>query len=285
MARLTDDLFDFERRSLRFAVVGHPVAHSKSPRIHEAFARQFGLTLTYEAIDLDPIAFEQGVRHLQAGGVLGLNVTIPFKQAAYRLSDRLSDRARAAQAVNTLALLPDGTITGDNTDGAGLVQDLEVNLASRLRDAKVLILGAGGAARGILQPLLSAGPDYLAIANRTASRARDLAEEAGSSRVRGMAFGELTESFDLVINATSTSLTGVLPDVNEAIFKAGGLAYDLAYADQPTSFMRWAVVSGAGLAVDGLGMLVEQAAESFFIWHQKRPQTLPVIDELRAGFR
>jgi len=279
------DLFDFERRSLRFAVVGHPVAHSKSPRIHDAFARQFGITLTYEAVDLDPIAFEQGVRHLQAGGVIGVNVTIPFKQAAYRLAETLSDRARAAQAVNTLAFLPDGKISGDNTDGAGLLRDLEINLASPLRGMRVLILGAGGAARGILKPLLSAQPNDLVIANRTASRARDLADEAGADSVQGIAFGELSGAFDLVINATSTSLTGGLPDVGEHVFKLGGLAYDLAYADQPTSFMRWAISSGAGKAVDGLGMLVEQAAESFFVWHQKRPDTLPVIDELRAGFR
>ncbi len=280
------DLFDFKNRKLRFAVVGHPVMHSKSPQIHEAFARQCNVSLSYEAIALDPIAFEQGVRNLQAGGMAGLNVTLPFKEAAFGLCDEVSERARIANAVNTLTFLGGDQLTGDNTDGIGLVRDLQQNLKISCADARVLVVGAGGAARGIVQPLLQTGPARLVIANRTASRARELAGSMGSpDRVYSCALDEVSDSFDLVINATAASLSSEVPALPESVFHSQSHAYDLAYADQPTAFMRWALALGAAQAVDGLGMLVEQAAEAFWIWHRQRPQTAPVISALRSGAR
>jgi shikimate dehydrogenase len=280
------DLFDFKSRRLRFAVVGHPVMHSKSPQIHEAFARQCNVSLSYEAIALDPIAFEQGVRNLQAGGMAGLNVTLPFKEAAFRLSDQVSERARIANAVNTLTFSGDDQLAGDNTDGIGLVRDLQQNLNIPCADARVLVVGAGGAARGIVQPLLQTGPACLVIANRTASRARELAASMGSPhRVYPCALDEVSDSFDLVINATAASLSSEVPALPEVVFHPKSHAYDLAYADQPTAFMRWALGLGAARAVDGLGMLVEQAAEAFWIWHRQRPQTASVISALRSGVR
>ncbi|XXK22088.1 shikimate dehydrogenase [Arenicellales bacterium nBUS_48] len=280
-----NDIFNFEKLVSRCAVVGHPIGHSQSPRIHDAFARQFGITLDYEAIDLDPIAFEQGVHHLQAGGLLGLNVTIPFKEAASRLSDEVSERAALAGAVNTLSFSQRGQILGDNTDGIGFMKDLERNLDSSIAGAEILLIGAGGAARGILHPILSRNIGRLVLTNRTLSRAEDLAILAKGAKVQTCAFEDISGSFDLVINATATSLTGGLPDISNQVFHPRSIAYDLAYSDQPTAFMRWAMSAGAASAVDGLGMLVEQAAESFWIWHQKRPDTGVVIDELRSGVR
>ena len=280
------DLFDFKNRKRCFAVVGHPVMHSKSPQIHESFARQCNVSLSYEAIALDPIAFEQGVRNLQAGGMAGLNVTLPFKEAAFRLSDEVSERARIANAVNTLSFLGNDQIIGDNTDGMGLVRDLQQNLSISCAGTRVLIVGAGGAARGIAQPLLQTGPACMVIANRTASRARELAALIGApGEVYPCALDEISDPFDLVINATAASLSGEVPVLPEGVFHSGTTAYDLAYADQPTAFMRWALGLGAARAVDGLGMLVEQAAESFWIWHHQRPQTVPVISALKSGVR
>jgi len=281
------DLFDFHKQKRCFAVVGHPVAHSKSPQIHEDFARQCGVSLSYEAIALDPGAFEQGVRNIRAGGIAGANVTVPFKQAAWRLADKLTDRAQLAQAVNTLSFSAGDVIHGDNTDGVGLMRDIQKNLGFSCAGARVLVVGAGGAARGIFQPLLDSSPGELVIANRTLSRARELlaafASPIGSTVCN---LEDLSSTaFDLVINATAASLMGEVPNLPNGIFSNGALAYDLAYADQPTPFMRWAMDAGAVRAVDGLGMLVEQAAESFWIWHQHRPQTAPVISALRSGSR
>ena len=193
MGRPMSDLFDFKSRQRRFAVVGHPVMHSKSPQIHEAFARQCNVSLSYEAIALDPIAFEQGVRNLQAGGVAGINVTLPFKEAAFRLSDKVSERAQFANAVNTVSFSGDDHIAGDNTDGIGLVRDLQENLSVICTSARILIIGAGGAARGIVQTLLQTKPDCLVIANRTVSRARELVASMDSpDRAHPVSYTHLT---------------------------------------------------------------------------------------------
>ena len=286
MGTTMSDLFDFKSRQRRFAVVGHPVLHSKSPQIHEAFARQCNVSLSYDAIALDPIAFEQGVRNLQAGGVAGINVTLPFKEAAFRLADEVSERAKFANAVNTVSFSGDDHIAGDNTDGIGLVRDLQENLGIACTGARILIIGAGGAARGIVQPLLQSNPDCVVIANRTVSRARELVASMDSpDRVHPCGLDDVNEAFDLVINATAASLSSQVPALSESVFHPASQAYDLAYADQPTAFMRWALGLGAVRAVDGLGMLVEQAAEAFWIWHGQRPRTAPVISALRSGGR
>ena len=277
------DLSNFQPRASRFAVVGHPVAHSKSPQIHQAFARQCGLALEYQALALEPDGFEQGLRNIRAGGFAGVNVTVPFKQAAWRLSDRLSERACTAQAVNTLSF-EDEAIVGDNTDGVGLLRDLEQNLTVTLAGSRVLVIGAGGAAQGILQALLTAGPAELVIANRTGVRAQELAVAfAGAGDTSGVALEDLAQTaFEIVINATSASLAGEVPVLPQGLFAPGALAYDLVYANTPTAFLHWAHDAGAGHTADGLGMLVEQAAESFWIWHGQRPHTRPVIAALRG---
>ena len=279
------DLFDFQQRRRNFAVLGNPVAHSKSPQIHEAFARQCGISLSYEAIALDPGIFEQGVRNLRAGGIVGANVTVPFKQAAWHLADELTDRAQVAQAVNTLSFVADDIIRGDNTDGVGLMRDLQRNLGFSCAQTRVLVIGAGGATRGIFQPLIDSDPDEIVIANRTPSKAHELLAAFDSPRRAAACHLEdlSVSTFDLVINVTAASLTGEVPKLPDGIFAPDALAYDLAYADQPTIFLRWALDAGAARAVDGLGMLVEQAAESFWVWHQHRPQTAPVISTLRSG--
>ena len=278
------DPFDFTPRPMRFAVMGNPVAHSKSPQIHAMFAEQCGIRLEYERIQADPGGFDQAVSNFEANGGRGLNITVPFKLEAFRLATSTSDRARRAEAVNTLAFREGGERFGDNTDGAGLLHDLESNLDSRLRGRRVLMLGAGGAVRGVLEPLLGAGPAQLVLANRTVDKAvalaahfRDLGgiEACGFERVGA-------EPFDVILNGTAASLSGDVPPIPGGAVGGQTLAYDLMYADEPTPFMRWALEQGAGRAVDGLGMLVEQAAESFHVWHGVRPDTAPVIAALRA---
>jgi|TARA_B100000959_G_scaffold122782_1_gene128864 shikimate dehydrogenase len=277
------DLFDLGAKKRRFGVVGHPVEHSKSPQIHRLFAQQCRLELEYMAIQLDRGGFVQGVHNLQAGGVYGLNVTLPFKEEACQLCDHVSDRAEIAAAVNTLCFRDEGDIYGDNTDGVGLVTDVEENLGLRLRGRKLLLLGAGGAARGVLQPLLEAGPQQLVIANRTAEKARQLAFAfAGYGPVEAVGLDHLSGChYDLVVNATSASLSGEIPPLPGALFAADALAYDMMYGDEPTVFMRWAEGHGAGQVSDGLGMLVEQAAASFYLWNEIKPQTEEVIRLVR----
>jgi len=278
------DPFDFERPAPRYAVMGNPVAHSKSPQIHAEFARQVGIRLEYTAIQVDAGGFEQAVGNFRAAGGRGLNVTVPFKVDAWRYADRLSERAQVAGAVNTLKFEEDGGSFGDNTDGAGLVRDLVDNLGADPAGRRVLVVGAGGAVRGILAPLIACGPVALVLANRTAERARNLA--AGFSGYGVLSAGGLEElqgrRFDLVINGTAASLEGKVPELPGALFAPGALAYDLMYADRPTAFMDWARAAGAARVADGLGMLVEQAAESFFLWHGVRPLTSPVISVLRS---
>ena len=277
------DPFDFDRVD-HYAVMGNPVAHSKSPQIHALFARASGHRIDYRAIQVDAGGFAQAVAQFRVHG-LGLNVTVPFKQEAVSVADHLSERAQLAGAVNTLKFEPDGRVFGDNTDGAGLVHDLEKNLHFPLRGRHVLVLGAGGAVRGVLGPLLKHHPAELVIANRTVSRARDLAGNfSGAGAVSACGFDELRgRHFDLVINGTAASLKGEVPPLPETIFRREALAYDMMYGDRPTPFMDWAARHGAARVSDGLGMLVEQAAESYLVWRGLRPKTEPVIAALRGG--
>ena len=261
----------------RYAVFGHPIAHSKSPQIHAAFARQTGQDMTYEAILAPLDGFAESVAAFIAAGGRGANVTVPFKEAAFRLASRLSPRAQRAGAVNTLSFDADG-ILGDNTDGAGLVADLSRNLHCTIAGKRVLLLGAGGAARGVVEPLLDQQPAALVIANRTVSRAQELAELFGRG-VAASGFDGIDTPFDLVINATAASLAGDLPPLSPRVFTADTLAYDMMYG-RDTPFLDFARTHGARTA-DGLGMLVEQAAEAFYLWRGVRPDTAPVIAALR----
>ena len=272
----------------RYAVFGNPVAHSKSPRIHALFARQTGQDLSYEALLAPRNGFAAAVRAFAAAGGRGANVTVPFKEEAYRDATRLTPRAQAAGAVNTLSFAGhDEVIIGDNTDGAGLVRDLEANLGCDITGRRVLLLGAGGAARGSILPLLQEVPAELFIANRTAEKAARLALEfahlaADAPLPEGGGFEELAgRRFDLVINATSAGLAAAALPLPPDIYAPHSLAYEMLYGRE-TPFMAQARSSGAGRVADGLGMLVEQAAESFFVWRQVRPATGPVLLAMRA---
>jgi shikimate dehydrogenase len=262
----------------RYAVFGHPIAHSKSPQIHTAFARQTGQDMRYEAILAPLDGFADSVAAFIAAGGRGANVTVPFKEEAFRLASRLSPRAQRAGAANTLSFDADG-ILGDNTDGAGLVADLTRNLGFALAGKRILLLGAGGAARGVIEPLLDQLPAELVIANRTVSRAEELAELFGHG-VRACGFDAADTPFDVVINATAASLAGDLPPLSPRVFTSDTLAYDMMYG-RDTPFLTFARNHGAHTA-DGLGMLVEQAAEAFYLWRGVRPDTAPVIAALRT---
>ncbi len=261
----------------RYAVFGHPIAHSKSPQIHAAFARQTGEDVVYEA-RLAPLdGFAEGVAQFIAAGGRGANVTVPFKEEAFKLANRLSSRAQRAGAVNTLSFDTDG-IVGDNTDGAGLVADLTRNLNRSPAGKRILLLGAGGAARGVIEPLLDQQPAALVIANRTVSRAEELAGLFGHG-ITACSFDAADTPFDIVINATAASLAGELPPLSSRIFTNNTLAYDMMYG-RDTPFLDFSRMHGAATS-DGLGMLVEQAAEAFFVWRGVRPDTAPVIAALR----
>jgi shikimate dehydrogenase len=262
----------------RYAVFGHPIAHSKSPQIHAAFARQTGQDMRYEAILAPLDGFADSVAAFIAAGGRGANVTVPFKEEAFRLASRQSPRAQRAGAANTLSFDADG-ILGDNTDGAGLVADLTRNLGFALAGKRILLLGAGGAARGVIEPLLDQQPAELVIANRTVSRAEELAELFGHG-VRACGFDAADTPFDVVINATAASLAGDLPPLSPRVFTSDTLAYDMMYG-RDTPFLTFARTRGARTA-DGLGMLVEQAAEAFYLWRGVRPDTAPVIAALRT---
>ena len=269
----------------RYAVIGHPIAHSKSPQIHAAFARQTAQDISYEAILAPLDGFVATVQAFRAAGGRGMNVTVPFKLEAFALADRHTPRARAAGAVNTLAFGADG-ILGDNTDGAGLVRDLTVNLGCALQGRRVLLLGAGGAARGAILPLLGERPAVLAIANRTMAKAEELvrafAADAGETRLSASSFAALAgQSFDFIINATAASLDDDVPPLPPGLYADGALAYDMMYGRGDTAFMATARTDGATRVADGLGMLVEQAAESFTLWRGIRPDSRAVLAELR----
>ena len=267
-----------------YAVFGNPIAHSKSPVIHTAFAASTGQNLTYEA-RLAPVdGFAAAVAAFVAAGGKGANVTVPFKEDAFRLATRLSERAARAGAVNTLAFTGD-EIFGDNTDGAGLVRDITVNLGCALAGKRILLLGAGGASRGVIAPLLEEAPAEIAIANRTAAKAEALAAAfADVAPIEGGDFGRYAgRRFDVVINATSASLAGDSLPLPAGLFAVGSLAYDMMYGKGETPFLRLAREQGAARCADGLGMLVEQAAEAFHVWRGIRPTTGPLLVELRAG--
>jgi shikimate dehydrogenase len=261
----------------RYAVIGNPVAHSSSPAIHAEFARATGQDIEYTRIESPLDGFAQAVERWRLGGGKGLNVTLPFKEEAFRLCRKTSERAKAAQAVNTLRF-EDGF--GDNTDGVGLVRDLRDNLAVPLKGRALLLLGAGGAAQGVVGALLEAGVARLAIANRTASKAQALAARFPPARAVG--FETLGgERFDIIVNATSAGLADEAAPLPAAVFRPGALAYDMVYG-RDTPFLAAARSAGARTS-DGFGMLVEQAAESFYVWRGVRPVTRPVLEKLRGA--
>lgn len=269
----------------RYAVIGNPVAHSKSPLIHADFAQQTEQQLSYEAL-LAPIdGFAATVADFRAAGGRGANVTLPFKLEAFALAERHSARALAAGAVNTL-VFHDDHIFGDNTDGAGLVHDLSINLGLRLDGSRILLLGAGGAARGALLPLLKQGPARLCVANRSPEKADELAKlfrpHVIGTQLFASSFADLAgEQFDVVINATSASIAGEVPALPDGLYGSDALAYDMMYTRGDTAFMTTARDRGASRVADGLGMLVEQAAESFALWRGVRPDSAPVLERLR----
>jgi len=267
----------------RYAVIGNPVAHSLSPIIHAEFARQTGEDIDYTRLLASPGEFVAAADAFREQGGKGLNVTVPFKEDAYRYATDCAVRARDAQAVNTLRFDAAG-VFGDNTDGAGLVRDIRENIGAKICGLDVLLIGAGGAARGVLAPLLAERPASLTLANRSPDKALALAARFEKGRVLACSFAGLAgQSFGLVINATSASLAGESPATPPGIFAAGSLAYDVMYGKGETPFLARARGEGAARLCDGLGMLVEQAAESFLLWRGVRPITKDVLAQLRRA--
>jgi shikimate dehydrogenase len=268
----------------RYAVIGHPIDHSRSPWIHARFAQQTGERIVYTAIDAAPAVLIDRVRDFFGSGGSGLNVTVPHKQAVLPLLQDLSDRARVAGAVNLILRAADGRLRGDNTDGSGLVRDLTHNLGVPIAAQRLLLLGAGGAARGIIAPLLALHPTELVIANRSAARAIELAQQfTRFGAVRGAAYAELAgQRFALIINATSAGLRNEVAPLPVEVLDAATVCYDLAYTRDTTRFVQWAREHGVARSIAGAGMLVEQAAESFLLWRGVRPDTTAVLAELLA---
>lgn len=268
-----------------YAVVGNPISHSKSPRIHSLFASETGEPMEYTAIQAPLDDFVGTVKQFFERGGKGLNVTVPFKEEAWKLADRRTERAENAGAANTLYLDDDDVLTADNTDGSGIVQDLVGNHGLTLEGARILVLGAGGAVRGVLGPILAEHPASITIANRTVAKADALVQlfspVAGETRMNACGFEQPREPFDLIINGTSASLQGDLPPLSPGVIGEKTVVYDMMYSLQTTTFNQWALEQGAQTVHDGLGMLVEQAAESFRIWRGISPATRPVIEELR----
>ena len=267
----------------RYVVIGNPIAHSKSPQIHARFAEQTAQSIQYERLLAPLDAFDQTLKSFITSGGRGANVTVPFKLDAFRAATQLSARARAAEAVNTLRF-DAGEIFGDNTDGVGLVRDIVHNAKFTISGKTVLLLGAGGAARGVIQALLAESPSQLVIANRTPERASELVEQfahEANGLLQASSFADLKSNFDLIINATSASLASELPSVPASIFASQSFVYDMMYSSHLTLFMQLATSHGA-ITRDGLGMLVEQAAESFFVWRGVRPETASVYQWLRT---
>ncbi len=263
----------------QFAVFGNPIAHSKSPEIHHAFATQCGIDLTYERLLVEEGKFSSSATRFFKRGT-GANVTVPFKEIALHCADSLSEVARMAGAVNTLSQ-QNGAIHGDNTDGIGLVRDIRDNYGVDMAGKRILILGAGGAARGVLLPIAEENPQSITIANRTEAKAQALVQQFSCcANLQSTPFEALNQPYDIIINATSASLVGRSLRLSPTVFAFEALAYDMMYGTQPTPFMQFATQSGAS-AVDGLGMLVEQAAQSFAIWHDVSPSTVPVIEAIR----
>ncbi len=268
-----------------YAVVGNPISHSKSPRIHSLFASETGEPVEYTAIQAPLDDFAGTVRQFFERGGKGLNVTVPFKEEAWKLADRRTERAQNAGAANTLYLDDEGRLTADNTDGCGIVRDLVVNHGVVLGQARILVLGAGGAVRGVLGPILAEHPAAITIANRTVAKADALVKlfkpVAGETALSACGFEQPREPFDVIINGTSASLQGDLPPLSPEVVGEQTVVYDMMYSLQTTTFNQWALEQGAQNVHDGLGMLVEQAAESFRIWRGVNPATGPVIEELR----
>lgn len=266
--------------SRQYCVFGNPIKQSRSPWIHQQFASQLNIDIDYQAKLAPEDGFAEAFKAFVAAGGEGANVTAPFKEQAWQLCDRLSATAKTSGAVNTLYLEGD-KLCGDNTDGFGLVADLHRQQV-QLNDAKILLLGAGGAARGVIPALLSENPKSLTIANRTASKAHNLQNHFSDSRILACGFDELQAgSFDVIINATSAGLAQQRPDVSSSIIGANTICYDMVYQAKPTGFMTWCHDHGARQCIDGLGMLVGQAAKSFSIWFGTMPDIDPVIEELR----
>ncbi|KAF3981163.1 MAG: shikimate dehydrogenase [Methylococcales symbiont of Hymedesmia sp. n. MRB-2018] len=268
----------------RYAVFGQPINHSKSPRIHQLFAEQTDQLLSYEAQDVPADAFESAIHVFLRQGGKGLNCTVPLKELAWQRADQLSQRATRSKAVNTLILQENGALLGDNTDGIGLVTDLTKNHQINLSNSRILILGAGGASRGIIEPLMQQAPKHIIIANRTVEKAMTLSDEFSVlGKIKGCAYDDIKNSqFDLILNATSASLSGKLPPLADNILAEKGCCYDLAYGNKPTPFMLWGQTQNAEKSLDGLGMLVEQAAEAFYLWRNVRPETSAIIDLLNS---
>lgn len=268
----------------RYAVMGNPIKHSRSPQIHRAFAQQTDQEMTYTAILVPEDGFREAVDNFFADGGRGLNITVPFKLEAFDLVNKRSERAERAGAANTIVLQSDGSLFGDNTDGVGLVRDITHNHDGRLTGKRVLIVGAGGAVRGVLGPILNEKPALVVITNRTYDKALALAEAFQDlGRVEAVAPSRLEGPFHWIINGTSASLAGELPELPASVIGPHTWVYDMMYGREPTPFNRWALEHGAEKAFDGLGMLVEQAAESFRLWRGVMPATAPVLLELRAA--
>jgi len=265
-----------------YALFGNPINHSKSPHIHRHFAEQTGQDMHYTKQLVNEGEFEQAVQDFFAQGGKGLNITVPFKLNAFDLVQKRTARAERAGAVNTLARMADGSILGDNTDGIGMIHDMH-NLGWEIEGKRVLILGAGGAVRGILQPLLEEKPAQVVIVNRTQSKAEELAKNFHDlGYVQAKSFEQLSgEIFDLVINGTSASLQGELPPLPDNLLATNACCYDMMYGPEPTIFLRWAKERSAAQVADGLGMLIGQAAEAFYLWRQIRPEVVPVITAMR----
>lgn len=266
----------------RYGVMGYPVSHSRSPVIHRLFALQTGQQMQYELLQVAPDKLDSAIRQFARTGGKGLNITVPHKSDVVRLVDEMSERASTAGAVNTL-ILQDDTVFGDNTDGVGLVRDLLANQHLTLRDARILVLGAGGATRGIAGPLLDNNPRMLVIANRTAAKAEALANHySASGPVKACSFRNVPDDirFDLIINATSAGLRGEVPPYPDHAVHADTVCYDLSYGLSPTPFSQWAAKRGAARSIMGWGMLVEQAAESFQLWRGIRPDTMTVLKQI-----
>jgi len=271
-----DELLD------QYGVIGHPISHSRSPFIHGMFARQTGQAMVYRRHEVAADQFREWVRNFFATGGRGLNVTVPHKLVAADLADELTPRAQRAAAVNTLAIQKDNRILGDNTDGIGLVRDLTENHGLTVRRRRILIIGAGGATRGLIAPLLALEPVEIVVTNRSAERAQELTiafQDLGA--IRGCGFADLSMgTFDIVINATSASLSGEVPNIPADVISATTACYDLSYGKTGTPFTRWSIEHGCEVAIQGWGMLVEQAAESFCLWRGVRPATAPVLAAL-----
>ena len=267
----------------RYAVVGNPVGHSLSPRIHASFAAQTAHKINYESIEIPLDSFANGIRDLQQKGFSGVNVTVPFKREAWELCDHLSARAQLAGAVNTLSFLADGSVAGDNTDGVGLTRDLVDNLGVAIERQKILLLGAGGAVRGILGPILALSPDRLMIANRTPQKAVALAQDfANFGEIHAITYETLgSTSYDLIINGTAAGLSNQVPPIPDSVLGENPVCYDMMYnISSATTFVDWASARGIKRAFDGRGMLVEQAAEAFHVWQGIHPRTAEVIRSL-----